>query len=206
MRNSQHRLTASAPHEPNQNKSAPLTRTVKPKTKAQERAEKKLLTDRQAWDIQNIDLEQSAAQKKSADDGAHRWVGLLAALDKHAAGSWVLLDKALAPFCMGAPGPMNPKTGQYVTEIRMIRNQPDQVEKVLAGIHTLLPFLKIYRGGYEFRIKCLNAKIREKNWLSISKDGKAQVLSSVHPAASFDDVRSALIFILENRPAADSLD
>lgn len=206
MRNTQYRLPASAPHEPNQNKATPLTRAVKPKTKAQERAEKKLLTDRQAWDVQNINPEQSTdTHPKKADDGALRWAGLLAALDKHAAGSWVLLDKALAPFCMGAPGPMNPKTGQYVTEIRMVRNQIEQVERVLAGIHTLLPFLKIYRGGYEFRIKCQGAKIREKNWLSLSKNGKAQVLSSVHSAASFDDLRSALIFILENRPAAASL-
>jgi hypothetical protein len=177
-----------------------LTRTIKTKTKAQERADQKLLAERQAWDVEKVIAAQEPENGviKPADE-APRWKTLLVAVDKHAAGSWALLDKALAPFCMGAPGAMNPKTGQYVTEIRMNRGQAAQVDQVEQGINTLLPFLKSLRGGYEFRIKCLGAKIREKNWLTLGKDGKTKVLSSIHPEASFDDLRSALVFISAHR-------
>ncbi|MFC3107335.1 hypothetical protein ACFQAT_13805 [Undibacterium arcticum] len=206
MPTTQSRLATHAPQEPRLKQGAPLTKTAKPRTKAQERANKKLLEDRQAWDIEKIIVEQEAvASKRKVSDEGPRWDTLLVALDKHAAGSWALLDKALSPFCMGATGPMNPKTGQYVTEIRMVRNQVEQVEQVLEGIETVLPFLTPQRGSYEFRIKLQGAKIRDKNWLNLSKDGKAQVLSSVHPAVSFHDLRSALAFICENRPAAEKL-
>jgi hypothetical protein len=205
MPTTQSRLTAPLPKEPSANQAAPLTRTIKPKTKAQERAEQKLLAERQAWDVEKIIAAQDAgAVETKSESEDPRWRNLLIAVDKHAAGSWALLDKALGPFCMGAPGAMNPKTGQYVTEIRMARNQVSQVELVLSGINTLLPYLKPIRGVYEFRIKCLGAKIREKNWLSLGKDGKAKVLSSIYPEASFDDLRGALMFIVENRPAAES--
>lgn len=200
----QSRLTESASKEIRASSSvnppaAPLTRTIKTKTKAQERAEQKLLAERQAWDVETVIATQMPAiNAAKAADEAPRWKTLLVAVDKHAAGSWALLDKALAPFCMGAPGAMNPKTGQYVTEIRMNRDQPEQVDQVLLGINTLLPFLTSLK-GYEFRIKCLGAKIREKNWLTLSKSGKTKVLSSIHPEASFDDLRSALEFISVNR-------
>ncbi|MDB5840624.1 MAG: hypothetical protein JWQ23_2576 [Herminiimonas sp.] len=205
MPTTQSRLPAPLPKEPHTNQAAPLTRTIKPKTKAQERAEQKLLAERQAWDVEKIIAGQEAGViETKATDEDPRWRSLLIAVDKHAAGSWALLDKALAPFCMGAPGAMNPKTGQYVTEIRMTRNQVAEVEQVLSGINTLMPYLKPIRGVYEFRIKCVGAKIREKNWLSLGKDGKAKVLSSLHPEASFDNLRDALMFIVENRPAAES--
>jgi hypothetical protein len=184
------RLTAHAPAEPSHKQSAPLTRTVTSKTKAQERAERNLLKQRQAWNIEEIVAGQAAdTLKPKAGDEEPQWTALLNALNRHSVSSWTALDKALAPFFMGASGPMNPRTGQYLTEIRMVRDHDQQVERVTAGIETLLPFLKLHRGAYEFRIKCQGASTRDKNWLSLSKDGKARVVSSVRPEASFDDLQ-----------------
>lgn len=140
--------------------------------------------------------------EQKSDDAEPQWDCMLNALTKHSISSWTTLDKALAPFCMGASGPMNPKTGQYLTEIRMARDHDQQVERVTTGIDTLLPFLKLHRGAYEFRIKCQGTSTRDRNWLSLSKDGKARVVSSVRPEAAFDNLRSALEFILEHRAAA----
>ena len=192
------RELATSPKKP----TAPLTRSVTLKTKSQERAERALLAQRQAWNIEEIiAVQELGAPKHKVVGEEPQWANLLDALTKHSASSWIALDKALAPFCMGATGPMNPKTGQYLTEIRMVRDHDQQVERVTAGLDTLRSFLKIYRGAYEFRIKCLGASTRDKNWLSLAKDGKARVVSSVRPEALFDDLQAALEFILEHRPA-----
>jgi len=206
MPTTQSPLTTNATQEPPHKQGAPLTKIAKPRTKAQERANRKLSEERQGWDIEHIIIEhEAAASKRKVTADGPQWDTLLLALDKHATAFWAQLDKALAPFCMGATGTMNPKTGQYVTEIRMAHNQLEEVEQVLVGIETVLPFMKPQRGSYEFRIKFHGAKIRDKNWLNLGKDGKAQVLSSVHPEVSFHDLRSALVFICENRPAAEKL-
>lgn len=182
--------------------SAPLTRPAAKKLSAQERAERNQLAQRQAWDIESILAEQKAEPLISkADEGEPQWADMLDALTKRSISSWIVLDKALTPFCMGATGPMNPKTGQYQTEIRMFRDQDQQVERVLTGIETLKPFLKIHRGAYEFRIKCKGASTRDRNWLSLNTDGKVRVVSSARPEVAFDGLRAALEFIFEHRPA-----
>jgi methionine synthase II (cobalamin-independent) len=184
----------------------PLTRKIPGKTAAQERAEKKQLEARLAWDIDKAIAETlTASQAANEVLDAPDWAALLDARTKHSATAWTSLDKALAPFCMGASGPINPKTGQYLTEIRMTRNRPDEIDQVVAGIEVLRPVMKRAGGLYEFRIKFLGAKMREKNWLSLGKDGRAQVLSSLHPSVSFEDLRSALAYVSEHRPAAENI-
>jgi hypothetical protein len=204
MPNTLTRRTSQPFEEPRLSPAAPLARTVKAKTAAQERAERKLLDERLSWDVSKMIAEQAAAPALNIEAPKTReWGTLLQALNKHAIGSWIQLDKALAPFCMGATGPMNPKTGQYLTELRITGSRSGQVERALDGIETLLPFLNPQRGTYEFPIKCHKAKKSDKNWLSLKKAGKALVLSSVHPASSFNDLRSALVFISEHRSAAE---
>ena len=114
------------------------------------------------------------------------------------------LAKVLAPFGLHVPGPPHPKTGQHLQELRLTRDMPDQVEAVLEGIHLLSPAMKQHQGGIEFVFKPLGAQTREKNWLRVTRDGAAQVLSSTRPAAHFADLRSALNFISKERPTAEN--
>ena len=193
-------VSVSSKQRPKQ--SAPLTRPATQKMSAQERAKRNLLAQRQAWNIEEIiAIQEADVPRPQVLEEGPQWANLLDAATKHSVSSWISLDKALAPFSLGVSGPMNPKTGQYLTEIRMLRDHDQQVERVSTGIETLRPFLKIYRGAYEFRIKCLGSSTRDKNWLSLTKDGKARVVSSVRPEVAFDELRAALEFILEHRPA-----
>jgi hypothetical protein len=64
MPTTQSRLATHAPLEPRLKQGAPLTKTAKPRTKAQQRANKRLLEDRQTWDIEKIIAEQEAVASK----------------------------------------------------------------------------------------------------------------------------------------------
>lgn len=179
-----------------------LRRTIKAKTRAQEKQEQQQLAQRLAWDIEKVISEQPP--KSTPADEAPDWAKLLQSPVKAVPGSWTALDKRLSAFCMGALGPVMPKTGQYVIDIRLTKDRADQVALALEGLQTLLPFIKPIRGEYELRIKFGKAKYREKNWMTVSKSGKVVIQSNMQPSVSFDDLASALAYISQHLPATDA--
>jgi hypothetical protein len=185
------------------NKSPALTRRRDVRVKSEDRIKREQLAVRQSWAIDQVAIDEAVvtAQIKHQSDaeGPPDWTKLLSSVGRDNLGAWVRLDKALAPYCMGATGPMNPKVLHYLTEIRLHRDRIDQVEKVIDGITTILPFMLPKTGQIEFRIKCSGTRKRDKNWLLLRRNGSADVMSTCFTSASFCDLRSALLFLTKER-------
>jgi hypothetical protein len=170
--------------------------------------EQSVLRQSETCGIEHIVAEYDAESgRKENIDKEHQWDVLLTPLNVRGFERWTDLNIALKQFCLGASGPRNPKTGQYVVEIRMVEGQAiHQVKQAIVGIETLRPFLKPYRGVYEFYIACREVNVRDKNWLKLEINGKAKIINSTRPEIVFDGLQDALSFIAENRTSSGVTD
>jgi hypothetical protein len=97
--------------------------------------------------------------------------------------------EALAPFDIYLhQSRIFTQTGQYVLALRMIQDEPDQVERVAQGLASVGKYVTPLREReWDIAVERLGAKARSRLYLTIRHDGTAEF-----EGKAFEDIQAAL--------------